>query len=154
MIFFTSKDLAPVARSKMNSFKAKHQTRLKNGRFTPHEFNRKSPAAEQWLQLGKPTPDSLRRLKSLSDQFARRSVKHSTPTPKPAAIEKNPLVTFDYPKSDAPWQIWQRCVRLISADATHYTGLEQTSKGWKYKKFLASKARHFKVVSFNSMAMS
>lgn len=185
MIFFTSKDLTPVARSKMNSFKAKHQARLTNGRFVspfeslgdqfdryarrsvkPYTPKRKSTGINLSIhckRCGKDPydcmcdldPASKAKENELMNKYARLMAKaNPLVPPKPAAIEKNPLVTFDYPKSDAPWQIWHRCVRLISADATHYTGLEQTPKGWKYKKFLTSKARHLKVVSFNTMAMS
>jgi hypothetical protein len=149
-LIFESGNLSKMVRSKLNSFKAKHQVRLKNGRFAPRSLWPKSHASTPKVKQGYHYLDRI----ALVQLAKANPLSGEHITPKPAAIEKNPLVTFDYPKSDAPWQIWQRCVRLISADATHYTGLEQTSKGWKYKKFLASEARHFKVVSFNSMAMS
>lgn len=76
------------------------------------------------------------------------------PAPKINAIEKNPLVTFDYPRSDSPWEIKPRLVRLISVSSTHITGLERVGDKWKYKKFLAPKAKAFKILSFNPQAMA
>ena len=80
--------------------------------------------------------------------------KFAKPLPKPATVENNPLVTFFYPMSHEPWNSKSRVVRLISANPTHITGLESTGNGWKYKKFLATKAKEMKVMSFNPKAMS
>jgi hypothetical protein len=87
-------------------------------------------------------------------QPRRKDGRFAKPLPKPATVENNPLVAFDYPRSDAPWIIKPRIVRLISATPTHITGLESQPSGWKYKKFLATKAKSFKIMSFNPQAMS
>ena len=76
------------------------------------------------------------------------------PLPKESDLKNSPVVSFSYPRSNAPWNLKDRTVRLISANATHITGLEQTNGGWKYKKFCANKMRHFNIVSFNEKAMS
>jgi hypothetical protein len=87
-------------------------------------------------------------------QPRRKDGRFATPAPKPAALEKNPLVAFDYPRSDAPWISKTRIVRLISTTATHITGLEQVGDSWKFKKFLKPKAKSMQVLSFNPGAMS
>ena len=63
------------------------------------------------------------------------------PLPKPATVKNNPLVEFFYPMSDNPFMDKSRTVRLISANSTHFTGLEQQDNWkWQYKKFLRSRA--------------
>src|ERR1035437_9797348 len=76
------------------------------------------------------------------------------PVPKVNAIENNPLVEFDYPQSDAAWLLKYRLVRLISANPTYITGLERVGDKWKYKKFLAPKAKAFRILSFNLQSMA
>lgn len=87
-------------------------------------------------------------------QPRRKDGRFAKPLPKPATVENNPLVAFDYPRSDAPWIVKPRIVRLISTTATHITGLEQVGQGWKYKKFLKPKAKSFQILSFNPQAMA
>ena len=102
------------------------------------------------------TPKLRAKINSFKAQMQprRKDGRFSKPLPKPAAVENNPLVTFFYPMSDQPWNPKKRTVRLISSTATHFTGLEQTDKGWKFKKFLQPKAQQFHVVSFNPKSMS
>jgi hypothetical protein len=79
--------------------------------------------------------------------------------PKPAAIEKNPLVSFRYPKSNASWQLPLRTVRLISANGKYFWGLEITHNPetgklvHKPKRFLRVKATEFHFLEFNTEAM-
>ena len=87
-------------------------------------------------------------------QPRRKDGQFAKPVPKVNAIEKNPLVTFDYPRSDSPWEIKPRLVRLISVSSTHITGLERVGDKWKYKKFLAPKAKAFRILSFNLQSMA
>jgi len=87
-------------------------------------------------------------------QTRRKDGQFAKPSPKANAIEKNPLVVFDYPRSEAPWEIKPRLVRLISVSSTHITGMERVGDKWKYKKFLAPKAKAFKILSFNPQAMA
>jgi hypothetical protein len=102
------------------------------------------------------TPKSRAKLNSLKAQTQPRlrNGRFAKPLPKPAAVENNPLVEFFYPMSDQPWNSKKRLVRLISSTATHFTGLEKTESGWKFKKFLQPKAQQFHVVSFNPKSMS
>ena len=93
------------------------------------------------------------RAKALA-QPRRLDGRFAKPAPKPQSVENNPLVAFDYPRSDAPWISKSRVVRLISATPTHITGLESLPSGWKFKKFLTTKAKSFKIMSFNPQAMS
>lgn len=84
-----------------------------------------------------------------------RKGRFTRPLPTARAVEKNPLATFFYPMSSQPWNSLHRTVRLISSNATHFTGLEKQDNGrWKYKKFLQAKASEFHVQSFNPKAMS
>ena len=73
------------------------------------------------------------------------------------AIERSPLVTFDYPSSITGELVF-RVVSLISATGSYITGLERTVKNehprYQFKKFCQSRIRQFKVVSFNPAAMS
>jgi len=78
----------------------------------------------------------------------------SKPLLKLSSVENNPLVTFEYPRSDAPGEIQPRLVRLISVTSTHITGLERVNDQWKYKKFLVPKTRGLRILSFNAQAMS
>jgi len=88
-------------------------------------------------------------------QPRRKDGRFAKPLPNLTTVAKtNPLVAFDYPRSDAPWIIKPRIVRLISTTATHITGLEQVGQGWKYKKFLKPKAKSFQILSFNPQAMA
>ena len=102
------------------------------------------------------TPKLRAKMNSLKAQIQprRKDGRFAKPLPKPATVENNPLVTFSYPKSDEPWNFRQRTVRLISSNGVHFTGLEKTEQGWKFKKFLARKARQFTVASFNPKSMS
>ena len=72
--------------------------------------------------------------------------------------QNHPLVSFYYPMRETPWNSKLRQVRLISATATHLTGLEVTKVGSKYKyqfkKFLQPKVSEFKVQEFNPASMS
>ena len=87
-------------------------------------------------------------------QPRRKDGRFAKPLPKLQSVENNPLVRFDYPNSNAPETIKPRLVRLISVNLTYITGLEHVGNDWKYKKFLADKAKAFKVLSFNPQAMS
>jgi hypothetical protein len=75
-------------------------------------------------------------------------------TPKPAAIEKNPMAYFDYPSSIDGY-VRHRVVRVISATFQYLTGLEllpNTDK-WQFKKYFQSKIKNLQL-SFNEGAMS
>lgn len=89
-------------------------------------------------------------------------------TPKVAArksakypVDNNPVVSFDYPHSN-PWDFSSdtRTVKLIGADARYYVGLEVTQSPvsgklkHQFKKFLRSKARNFRLVSFAPESIS
>jgi hypothetical protein len=87
-------------------------------------------------------------------QPRRKDGRFAKPLPKPSDVEKNPLVTFWYPMSTQPWNSQLRKVRLISSTTAHFTGLENTDNGWKFKKFLQSKAKEFRIASFNPASMS
>ena len=76
------------------------------------------------------------------------------PLPKPATVENNLMVQFFYPMSNEPLTSKLRQVRLISSTATHFTGMERVGDKWKFKKYLAPKARGFRIVSFNPQSMS
>ena len=75
-----------------------------------------------------------------------------------AAVEKNPLVSFRYPKSKEPWNPTSRKVRLISANPKHLVGLEIIKVGdrtkYQYKKFSQDKVALFKLEEFNPESMS
>ena len=73
---------------------------------------------------------------------------------KPASVENNLMVQFFYPMSNEPLTSKLRQVRLISSTATHFTGMERVGDKWKFKKYLARKARGFRIVSFNPQSMS
>lgn len=127
IVYASSNGLTPKLRAKLNSIKAQRQPRLKNGQFMRVLT---TPSAINQVVI---KPKSL---------------------PKPAAIEKNPLVEFFYPMSSNPGNSMKRTVRLISSNAICFTGLEKTDAGWKFKKFLQPKAQQFRVVSFNPKSMS
>jgi hypothetical protein len=76
--------------------------------------------------------------------------------PKPKAIENNPLIRFGYPSDH--WQ-GERLVRLISANAKYFWGLEirknpDTGK-LKYmpKRFTRAKSFNLQLVEFNTPSM-
>lgn len=102
------------------------------------------------------TPKSRAKMNSLKAQIQprRKDGRFAKSLPKPADVEKNPLVKFFYPVRRQPWNSMKRTVRLISSNGVHFTGLEKTEQGWKFKKFLARKARKFTVASFNPKSMS
>ena len=68
-------------------------------------------------------------------------------------IENNPLVQFEYPKSDMPWVRETRQVRLIGANARYFVGLEVSDKN-RFKKFLRNRASGFQFLSFNQDAIA
>ncbi len=72
---------------------------------------------------------------------------------KVAAVEKNPLVSFFYPKHNDNGVSLERKVRLISSNGKYIIGLEVTDKN-RFKKFLATKAKHLKLVEFNVQALT
>ena len=88
--------------------------------------------------------------------FRRKHVRINGTQP---VIEKPvaPLVEFDYPISDQPWQLKQRTVRLIGANGKYLVGLDFTYREgkdhWQFKKFLQTKVQHFRVVEFNPSAV-
>lgn len=69
-----------------------------------------------------------------------------------AAVEKNPLVTFNYPIGKEPWNQKTRTVRVISATPKYIVGLEVTDKN-RFKKFLASKASSLKLTEYSTGSM-
>ena len=89
-------------------------------------------------------------------QPRRKDGRFSKPIPKPSAVEKNPLVSFAYYNNDFSYGKLHY-VRLISADDNYYTGLDlidMNAKKWQYKKFLVKRAKGFRIMEFNSKAMS
>jgi hypothetical protein len=87
-------------------------------------------------------------------QPRRKDGRFAKPLPKPATVENNLMVQFFYPMSNEPLTSKLRQVRLISSTATHFTGMERVGDKWKFKKYLAPKARGFRIVSFNPQSMS
>ena len=67
-------------------------------------------------------------------------------------VEKNPLIQFNYPKSQNPYTYARRVVRLIASNAKYYMGLEVTDKN-RFKKFLRSKAFCTSILEFNPKAL-
>ena len=87
------------------------------------------------------------------------AAKRATAKSKKAAIQKNPLVEFDYPSSKSPvGERTHRFVRLISATPRYITGLEiiptEAGQTYHFKKFTKEKMRHVQVLEFNPGSMS
>jgi hypothetical protein len=75
-------------------------------------------------------------------------------TPKPAAIEKNPMAYFWYPASKGGFNRF-RTVRVVSSDAKYLTGLELSpeTERWQFKKYFQSQIKDLRM-TFNEGAMS
>jgi hypothetical protein len=93
-------------------------------------------------------------LDGVSKHPAKQIADHIVPSVKKQhPVEKNPLVSFYYPKSGgSSWNKTYRLVRLIAADAKYYIGLEVNDKN-RFKKFLRSKVSQFTFVEFNPSAI-
>jgi hypothetical protein len=69
-------------------------------------------------------------------------------------VEKAPLVTFSYPRSQTPWVKSKRAVRLIAANDRYMVGIEILENNrFHFKKFLRSKMEMVSLVEFNPTAI-